>query len=164
MAGEIEDIARRTSPQQAIRELLAKLRDEDLHHLRRRLRHVVAPEVIDDAIHGNDAVGVKEQQRQQGSLPASRQLDGTRVVYRLERPENPELHVSPATIICVVPRPVESGWPECCDGSRARNSAVAPYRPFTGRSTGALRPGVSRGRAIRGKRAGLRTQKEERRR
>ena len=63
---EVDDVARRTRAQQPIWQLLAQLRDEDLHHLPRRLRHVVTPEVVDEPIHGNDAIGV-----QAAAAPAS---------------------------------------------------------------------------------------------
>lgn len=135
MPGEIDEIARRTSPQQPIRELFAELGNEDLHHLLRALRDVVAPEVIDDAIHGDDAVGVKEQQRQQGLLLASRQLDGSGVVYRLERPQNSEVH---ATIIGAgrSAAPGRRGLTLNllqCSAAPARSACCSPSRPVKGR-------------------------------
>src|SRR5207253_53115 len=55
---EFEDVARRTGTQQSVRQLFAQLRDEDLNHFPRRLRHVVTPEIVDEPIHGNNAIRV----------------------------------------------------------------------------------------------------------
>ena len=92
VAVEVEAVPGRTRLDQPRWKLLAEERDEDLHHLRRARRDILAPEVVDEAVHRNDAVRVKKQQCQQGSLLAARQLDGTGVVHRLERPEHSEVH------------------------------------------------------------------------
>ena len=76
MAVEVEAVPRRTCLDQPLRNLLAEQRDEDLHHLRRARRHLLAPEVVDDPGHRDHAVRMKQQQRQQGLLLAARQVDG----------------------------------------------------------------------------------------
>ena len=60
---EVDDVARRTCAQQPVRKLLAELGDEDLHHLPRRFRHVVTPELVNKPVHRDDAICVKQQQR-----------------------------------------------------------------------------------------------------
>ena len=92
-------VPRRTCLDQPLRELLAEQRDEDLNHLRRARRHLLAPEVVDEPGHRDHAVCMKQQQCQQGLLLAARQVDGPCVVNRLERAENPKLHVPCRTII-----------------------------------------------------------------
>ena len=59
---EVEQVPRRPRPDQLARELLAKLGDEDLHHLGCALRHLLAPEPVDEAIHGHDPAGLQQQQ------------------------------------------------------------------------------------------------------
>ena len=77
---ELDQVAGRARAQQLVRQLLAQLGDEDLHHLLSAVRHLVAPEVVDEPIHRHDPVGVQQQQREQGLLLAARQPDGPGVV------------------------------------------------------------------------------------
>jgi hypothetical protein len=69
------------------RRLLAELGDEDLHHLPSGLRHLGAPEIVDEPVHRDDAVRVELQQGEQRLLLTSRQPDGAVVGDDLERPE-----------------------------------------------------------------------------
>ncbi len=92
MPVEIDLVARRACHDQPRRQLLAELGDEDLHHLRRALRHLLAPEVVDETIDRHDPARVKQQQREQRLLLAACQLDGAAVADGLERSENSKLH------------------------------------------------------------------------
>ena len=87
--GQVDDVARRLRTKQPLRQLLAELRDEDLHHLLRALGRLVAPEVVDELSDRHDAAGVQEQQREQRLLLPAAQLNARHV----ERLEDPELHV-----------------------------------------------------------------------
>ena len=53
---------------------LPQLRDVDLHHLLRRVRHVLAPEGVDDLLAGDGAVRVQEQDREERPLLPRRDL------------------------------------------------------------------------------------------
>jgi hypothetical protein len=46
----------------------------DLHHLLRRVRHVLAPERVDELLAGDRAVRVQEQDREERPLFARRDL------------------------------------------------------------------------------------------
>ena len=92
---EVEQVPRRPRPDQLARELLAKLGDEDLHHLGCALRHLLAPEPVDEAIHGHDPAGLQQQKPEQRLLLAAAQVDARPAVFRFERSKNRELHVPP---------------------------------------------------------------------
>ena len=96
---ELDDVPRRARDEQAFRELLAQLGDEDLDHLRGGLRHLVAPDVLDEPAHRDDPLGVQQQQREEGLLLASRQLDRPAVVGRLERPKDAKVHAEPLSTL-----------------------------------------------------------------
>src|SRR5205807_8023599 len=72
----------------------SQLRDVDVHQLSRRSRLPPRPEHIDEGLRGDNFVRVDEQKRQQCARlePANRDL--TAVCGDLERPQDPELHVS----------------------------------------------------------------------
>jgi hypothetical protein len=77
---------------------LAKLRDVDLDDLRGRRRRTVAPELVDQAIGGDDLVAVKEQNGEHRALLRSAEGDLTSLRADLERPEDPKLHLSSASV------------------------------------------------------------------
>jgi hypothetical protein len=91
---EDERISRRARAQDPCRQDLAQPRDVDLHHLLRRLRHVLAPEVVDDPVGRERAVRVHEQQRQERTRLASSQQHLPIAVADLERSEDAEVHAS----------------------------------------------------------------------
>src|SRR5581483_2972133 len=63
-----------------------------LHDLRRRRRRLLPPELLDQAVRGDDFVRVQEQQREQRTLPARPQLELLPALPSLERTENAEAH------------------------------------------------------------------------
>src|SRR5581483_1655516 len=89
---DADDVARPPREENGVRERLAKLRDEDLHHLRCRRRSVVAPQVADEAVGGNGAVGVEQEPREERPLLPVPEENRRGAVDDLERPEQPELH------------------------------------------------------------------------
>ena len=52
VVADLEQVAGSTRVEPRLRQRLAQLRDVDLHHLLRRVRHVLAPEGVDDAARG----------------------------------------------------------------------------------------------------------------
>ena len=77
------------------RQHLSQLRDVDLHHLLRALGHVLAPELVDDPVDRQRAIGVDEQEREQRALLAAAQPDLALPVAHLERSEDPKVHHAP---------------------------------------------------------------------
>ncbi len=77
---------------------LAKLRDVDLDDLRGRRRRTVPPELVDQAIGGDDLVAVKEQNGEHRALLRSAEGDLTSLPADLERPEDPKLHPRSASV------------------------------------------------------------------
>ena len=71
---------------------LTQVRDVDLHHLLRRLGHVLAPELVDDALDRERPVGVDEEERQEGALLAAPQPHLAIPVAHLERAEDAKVH------------------------------------------------------------------------
>jgi hypothetical protein len=63
VVADLEQVAGGACVQPRLRKRLPQLRHVDLHHLRRRLRHVLAPEAVDELLPGNRAVAVQEQDR-----------------------------------------------------------------------------------------------------
>ena len=111
VAVELEAVPGRPRLDQPSRKPLAELGDEDLHHLGRALRDVLAPEPVDEAIHRHDPARLEQQKRQQRRLLAAGQVDARPVVHGVERSENRELHVPPGDPFLRAP---------CCG-----------YRPYT---------------------------------
>ena len=72
---------------------LAQLRDVDLEGLLRSPRRLVLPERFDQALGGDDLVGVHQKHRQQRPVLGARELDRSLFLDHLERAENPELHL-----------------------------------------------------------------------
>ena len=77
---------------------LAKLRDVHLDDLRGGRRRTVAPELVDQAIGGDDLVAVKEQNGEHRALLRSAEGDLTSLRADLERPEDPKLHLRAASV------------------------------------------------------------------
>src|SRR5207342_1520152 len=72
---------------------LAEARDIDLHHLLRRLGHVLAPEAVDDSIERECPIHVDQEQRQKRSFLSAAQRHLAIAVTHLERAKNPEVHL-----------------------------------------------------------------------
>src|SRR5438093_2112301 len=89
---ELEGISGRARVQQPRRQHLSQLRDVDLHHLLRALRHVLAPQLVNDAIDRQRPVGVDEEERQQRPLFAAAQTQLATAVANLERSEDSKVH------------------------------------------------------------------------
>jgi hypothetical protein len=89
---EREHVAGRSRQQDLGRQHLAQLRHVELHHLDRRLRRVVAPEVVDEPLDRDGPVDVEHQPGEQRARPAAAELERHRAVGSLERSEDAELH------------------------------------------------------------------------
>ena len=72
VVAHLEQVARRACVQPRLRKRLPQLRHVDLHHLLCRVRHVLAPERVDELLAGDRAVGVQEQDREERPLFARR--------------------------------------------------------------------------------------------
>ena len=73
-------------------EHFAELRDVHLDSRRCRLRRLVAPELVDQAVTRNGLVGTEEQERQEPALLGATQLEGPAFVLDFQRSEDAELH------------------------------------------------------------------------
>src|SRR6266545_1853098 len=71
----LEDIARRPGRNRSFPEHLPQLRDIALNDLRRGRGCALAPELVDDSIKRHDLVPTDEQEREQGPLPPSAELE-----------------------------------------------------------------------------------------
>ena len=74
---------------------LAELGDEVLQRGRRRPRGFLAPDLVDQAVGGDDLAGVNEQRREQRALLLPSQWERAAVRADFERPEDAELEHSP---------------------------------------------------------------------
>ena len=75
---------------------LAQSGDNDLNCVVRVRRQLVAPQLLDHAIGGNDLLAVDEQQGQERPRPSTRHLErATFMVEHLDGPEDQELQVPP---------------------------------------------------------------------
>jgi hypothetical protein len=91
---DAEQVARRAGHDQAVSERAANLRDGVLEHLRGRRRRLLSPEAVHEPVARDDLVRVQDQQREQGPLPAARELDRPAVHHQLQWTQDPELHAS----------------------------------------------------------------------
>ena len=82
-----ERVAARARDEHARGQHLAQLGDVDLHHLRRRLRWVLAPEIGDEALGRDSAVGVQGQPGEQRSGLAASKLHRCGSIAHFERAE-----------------------------------------------------------------------------
>src|SRR5437773_10009197 len=96
-----EQVARRLRHEDVGRNELAKLHDEVLERRRRRLRTLLPPELLDDAIAREQLAGVDQQEAQEGALLLAAKGDRALLVRHFERPEDAELEhkalVAPST-------------------------------------------------------------------
>src|SRR6266511_4371486 len=74
------------------RKLLPQCRDAVLKDLRRGLRWILSPELVDDHVTCQRFVPVQQEQGQDGALPAAAERDSTVAVERFERPEDAVVH------------------------------------------------------------------------
>ena len=91
---DLDEVAGRAREEHVGRQQLAQLRDVDLDHLRRRVGHGVAPEVVDEAVDRDRAVGRHEQPGQQRPLLEAAERERRAAVEHLHRAEQAELHSS----------------------------------------------------------------------
>src|SRR5439155_26064853 len=78
--------------QRAVREQAAKLGDIDLDDLRGGRRPVLAPELLDEPVGGDDLVRVQEEDGQERALLASAEPERSVLLDDLQRAEYPKLH------------------------------------------------------------------------
>ena len=90
--GDLDHVAGAPPLDHVVPERLPQLRDVDLERVLRRLRRLVAPERVRQAVDRDDVVRVQQQRRQQRAR--LRPADGHRpaVVIDLQRAQDPELH------------------------------------------------------------------------
>ena len=72
-------------------ERAAQLRDVGLQRVHRLRRRILAPQLVDQAIGRDDAVGRQQQADEHRALLSTAELQQPVVVADLERPEDPEL-------------------------------------------------------------------------
>ena len=90
IAGRARDEARASGAEGA-----PKPRDVALQRCPRGLRRILAPELVDQAVGGDDLVLMKEEDGENGALPRPAEGDRPFTVRRLERPQNSEVHFRP---------------------------------------------------------------------
>jgi hypothetical protein len=86
-------VAGRPRLQALLAERLAQPGDVHLQRLLGRLRRLVLPQGLDQAVTRDDLVRVQKQNGEQGALLAAVEIDLSPVLRHLERAEDPELHV-----------------------------------------------------------------------
>ena len=90
---DVERVAGLAGLQRPGRQRLAQRRDVDVDHLDRRLRDVLAPQVVDEALDRDRPVGVQQQPREQRARLATPELERLAVaVEHLQRTEHAEVH------------------------------------------------------------------------
>jgi hypothetical protein len=92
VAPQLEQVARRPRADPLGAERPAQAEDVHLHGLARAPRRGSGPELVDHTVAGDDLVGVQEQEREHGALPAGAERDAPVAVANLEGSEEPELH------------------------------------------------------------------------
>jgi hypothetical protein len=94
----LEDVAAATGLQALLRrERPPQPRDVCLQRLPGGRRRPPAVKILDQPVGGDDVPALKQQDREQGSLPRAAELERTSVVVDLERPQDPEVHCRAAT-------------------------------------------------------------------
>ena len=89
---DFDEVAGRARDEHRDRQRLAQLRHVDLHHLRGRVRHLLAPQVLDQPVDRDRAVGRDQEAGEQRPLLEPAEDDGCVAVEDLHRAEQPELH------------------------------------------------------------------------
>ena len=89
-----DDVAGRSGRQHVLRKRLAKSRDVDPQRGGGALGRVLAPELVDQPVSGNDLVGVEEEHGEKRTRLAPAQGNLAAFVPHLERSQDPELHLS----------------------------------------------------------------------
>ena len=64
----------------------------DLDHLGGRARHILAPEIVDEAVDGHGVVGVEQQPSQESALARRSKRDRRSAVSHVQRPEQARFH------------------------------------------------------------------------
>ncbi len=90
-----DDVAGRSGRQHVLRKRLAKSRDVDPQRGGGVLGRVLAPELVDQPVSGNDLVGVEEEHGEKRTRLRPAQGNLARLVPHLERSQDPELHLLP---------------------------------------------------------------------
>src|SRR5262249_1499755 len=99
----LERVARRARDDRAASERLAELRDVDLDGVRGRLRGVVAPEVVDEAVARDDAAEIEREVGEERARLRAAERDRDAARARLDRAEQEELELEPP-VACVTHR------------------------------------------------------------
>jgi hypothetical protein len=76
----------------------AQPRDVDLKRLDRAGGGLLPPELVDQPVAGHDLVRVQQEQREQGPLPRTSEIDPVTVLGNIERAKDAELHGSKPTL------------------------------------------------------------------
>ena len=82
---ELDDVPGSLRAQHARRKRLAEVRDVDLHHLGRGLRHVLSPEVVDEPLDRHGPVRVEQQPGEERTRLAAAEREPRGAVNCLER-------------------------------------------------------------------------------
>ena len=89
-----DDVAGRSGRQHVLRKRLAKSRDVDPQRGGGVLGRVLAPELVDQPVSGNDLVGVEEEHGEKRTRLGPAEGDLAAFVPHLERSQDPELHLA----------------------------------------------------------------------
>ena len=95
---DLNDVAGRSGRQHLLRKRFAQSRDVDAQCGGGSLGRVLAPELVDQPVGGNDLVGMEEEQGEEGTWLGAAQGYLAAVVPRLERSQDPELHLTGGTL------------------------------------------------------------------
>ena len=101
----------------------------DVHPQRLLLAgRVVAPQLVEDPLGGNDSVDVEQQQGEQRALLRRPEIDGLAVGSDLERPEDPELHHAPTIELTPTYSELNDLKPHVKGACHDRSGARGPLR------------------------------------
>ena len=88
-----DQVARRPRGQHVLRKRLAKSRYMHVKRLVGALRRVLAPELVDQPVGGDDVVGMEQKHREKRARLGTAEGDLAAFVPHLERAQDPELHL-----------------------------------------------------------------------
>ena len=88
---QLDDVAWIARRDRSAAERLAKVGDVALQDVRRCLGRVVAPELVDQPVAGDNLAGMREQNGEHGALARAAERNRLAAHPRLERAEDPEL-------------------------------------------------------------------------